>query len=159
MWNWEKGVKGEFIISIEDAKPVIFIVSDSIGETAELVARAAAIQFNHGGVEIRRLSYVSNPNEIPEIIEEASSFNCVIAYTLVIPELKRVLVREAAKYDIPTVDVLTPMLEAVSQLVNRIRSWSLDWSGKWTASITGRLRLLSLLLNMTTARTPGHPPG
>jgi regulator of PEP synthase PpsR (kinase-PPPase family) len=118
LWNWEKGVKGEFIISI-DAKPVIFILSDSIGETAELVARAAAIQFNHGGVEIRRLSYVNNPNEIPEIIEEASSFNCVIAYTLVIPELKRVLVREAAKYGIPTVDVLTPMLDAVSQLVDR----------------------------------------
>ena len=118
MWNWEKGVKGEFIIS-KDAKPVIFIVSDSIGETAELVARAAAIQFNHGGVEIRRLSYVNDPNEIPEIMEVAVNSNCVIAYTLVIPELKQVLVREAARYGIPTVDVLTPMMEAVSQLVDR----------------------------------------
>lgn len=120
MWSWGKEIKGEFIISVENhIKPVIYIVSDSIGETAELVARAAASQFNHGGVDIRRVPYVNDPHEIPEIVEEASAFNSLIAYTLVLPELREILVHEAAKYGIPTVDIMTPMMEAVSAVVHR----------------------------------------
>lgn len=120
MWNWGKEIKGEFIISTENGiKPVIYIVSDSIGETAELVARAAASQFNHGGVDIRRVPYVSDPHEIPEIVEEASAFNSLIAFTLVLPELREILVHEAAKYGIPTVDIMTPMMDAVSTVVHR----------------------------------------
>jgi regulator of PEP synthase PpsR (kinase-PPPase family) len=34
--------------------PGVFIVSDSIGETAEMVVRAAASQFNSGNMEIGR---------------------------------------------------------------------------------------------------------
>ncbi|MDD2443101.1 MAG: kinase/pyrophosphorylase [Desulfotomaculaceae bacterium] len=98
-------------------KPIIYIISDSIGETAELVARAAASQFNHGGVDIRRVPYVNDTHEIPEIVEEASAFNSLIAYTLVIPELQEMLVSEAAKYGIPTVDIMTPMLDALSVII------------------------------------------
>lgn len=102
-----------------DIKPVIYIVSDSIGETAELVARAAASQYDHGGIDIRRVPYVNDPNEIPEIVEEASAFNSLIAYTVVLPELREILVREAAKYGIPTVDIMTPMMDAVGSVVKR----------------------------------------
>lgn len=101
-----------------DLKPIIFIVSDSIGETGELVARAAASQFNHGGIEIRRLSYVTDSNEIPELLEELKQFKCIIAYTLVVPELRERLVREARSLGIPTVDLLTPMMDAVANMVH-----------------------------------------
>jgi regulator of PEP synthase PpsR (kinase-PPPase family) len=100
-------------------KTVIYIVSDSVGETAELVAMAAASQFNHGGIDIRRVPYVNDAHEIPEIVEEASNFNSLIGYTLVIPELREALVREAAKYNIPTVDILTPMLDALETVIHR----------------------------------------
>jgi len=90
-----------------------------VGETAELVARAAASQFNHGGVDIRRVPYVNDINEIPEIVEEASAANSIIAYTLVIPELREKLVEEAVKYGIPTVDIMTPMLDALAGVIHR----------------------------------------
>ncbi len=118
MLNWEKGTKGVFIITA-DNRPIIYIISDSIGETAEIVARAAASQFNHGGVDIRRVPYVHDPLEIPEIVEEASAFNSLIAYTLVVPELRDILVKEALKHGIPTVDILTPMMDAVAAVVHR----------------------------------------
>ncbi|MCL6639121.1 MAG: kinase/pyrophosphorylase [Firmicutes bacterium] len=98
---------------------MIYIISDSIGETAELVARAAASQFNGGSVDIRRVPYVNDPHEIPEIVEEASAFNSLIAYTLVLPELRVKLVQEAEKYGIPTVDIMTPMMDAVARIVKR----------------------------------------
>jgi len=89
-----------------------------VGDTAELVARAAASQFNQDAVEIRLVPYVNDPNEIPEIVEEAGAFNSLIAYTLVLPELRDVLVREAAKRGIPTLDIMTPMINAISAIIN-----------------------------------------
>jgi len=105
------------MVSAEN-KPIIFIVSDSIGETGELVARAAASQFNHHGVEIRRLSYVTDPDEIPELLDSIKRLRCLIAFTLVVPELRSRLVKEAARLGIPTVDLLTPLMNAVSELVH-----------------------------------------
>jgi len=97
-------------------KPVVYIISDSIGETAELVVRAAASQFNGGYVEIRRVPYVNDTAEIPEIIEEASHFNSLIAYTLVLPELREVIKAEAKKHSVLTVDIMGPTLDALTQL-------------------------------------------
>ncbi len=120
MWSWgKKGRKGEVAIAELKTRPVIYIISDSIGETAELVALAAASQFNSGQVDIHKVPYVNSPAEIPEIVAEASIFPSVIVYTLVLPGLKEVLEREASKYGIPTVDIMTPMLEALSKIEGR----------------------------------------
>jgi regulator of PEP synthase PpsR (kinase-PPPase family) len=44
--------------------PGVFIISDSIGETAEMVVRAAASQFNSGEMEIRQIPNISNTETI-----------------------------------------------------------------------------------------------
>ena len=109
------GVKEAIFISGEKKdRTVIHIISDSVGETAELVARAAASQFDGGRVEIRGVPYVQNPEEIPEIVEMASAANGIIAYTLVMPALKEVLIREAKRHNIIAVDIMGPMLDALS---------------------------------------------
>jgi regulator of PEP synthase PpsR (kinase-PPPase family) len=105
-------------VSSISEKTVIYIISDSVGETAELVAQAAASQFDQGGVDIRRVPYVNDAHELAEIVEEASHFNCLIAYTLVIPELRELLIREAAKYNIATVDIMTPMIDALAAVLH-----------------------------------------
>jgi hypothetical protein len=43
----------------------------------------------------------------------------LIAYTLVLPELREALTREAEKYNIMTVDIMTPMLDALTRLNGR----------------------------------------
>ena len=43
-----------------DTNVVIYVLSDSIGETGEQVARAAASQFNSGKYEIRRFPYITD---------------------------------------------------------------------------------------------------
>lgn len=117
--NWVKAMIKEGIpISKEgsNSTPTVYILSDSIGETAELVARAAASQFNGGSVEIRQVPYVNDPQEIPEIVKEVKETHGMIAYTLVLPELKETLVREAGKYSIITVDIMGSMLDALTDL-------------------------------------------
>ncbi len=49
----------------------IYILSDSIGETGEQVARAAVSQFNPERYEIRRFPYITEEDQIKEVFEEA----------------------------------------------------------------------------------------
>lgn len=96
--------------------PGIFIVSDSIGETAEMVVRAAASQFNSGSFEIRQVPNISDTEILEEIINQAAASNFIIAYTLVINELADFLKTEARKKGVICVDVLGPVIEALKNV-------------------------------------------
>lgn len=78
-----------------------------------MVARAAASQFTQD-IHIRRFPYVSEKEHIAEIVEEAQEYNCIIAYTLVLKELEQYLLTLAAEKNIPTVDILGPMINALA---------------------------------------------
>lgn len=92
------------------------MVSDSIGETGELVARAAAAQYNSGCVEIRRFPLIDNPEAIREVVEQAVVEQGIICYTIVIPELRRLLGDEAEAAGVPAVDIMGPMMEALDKV-------------------------------------------
>lgn len=98
-------------------KPVVYIVSDSVGETAEFVVNAVASQFNSGQVEIHKESFLTDAGRLKEIVREAASKNSIIAYTLVLPELRDVIIEEALKYNLTLVDVLGPMFDAFSRMM------------------------------------------
>ncbi|NLC11451.1 MAG: kinase/pyrophosphorylase [Firmicutes bacterium] len=99
-------------------KPLVFIFSDSVGETAEFVVKAVASQFNSGEIDIRREAFINDPKRLQLLIREASRHKAMIAYTFVLPQLRQVMREEAAKLDIPCVDVLGPMLQAFSKIMN-----------------------------------------
>jgi regulator of PEP synthase PpsR (kinase-PPPase family) len=99
--------------------PVIFIVSDSLGETAEFVARAAASQFNQGQFDIRRIPYVSDHGVLEQVIAEAESVPSIIAYTLVVSGLRDDLEALAAARGIPTVDILGPLLDVLAKVTGK----------------------------------------
>ncbi|MGI6097333.1 MAG: pyruvate, water dikinase regulatory protein [Dethiobacteria bacterium] len=101
-----------------ETKPIVYIISDSIGETAEFVVKAVASQFNSGQVDIRRVSYVNDPEKIKETVREASKYRSMIAYTLVLPELRELIEKEAAVFNLPTVDVMGPMMAAFSRIMS-----------------------------------------
>jgi regulator of PEP synthase PpsR (kinase-PPPase family) len=98
-------------------KPVVYIVSDSVGETAELVVYAVASQFNEGRVEIRRESFLDDIERLRKIVKEAAQYKSIIAYTLVRPELRKAIILESQKYNLPSVDVMGPMLEAFAKIM------------------------------------------
>lgn len=107
------------ITTEQEKHPVVFVVSDSVGETADFVVRAAVSQFNSGFIDIRRVSFVNNQTHIAEIVKEAREFSGLIAYTIVLPELKEALVREADNQRVPIVDILGPMMDALSKVSGR----------------------------------------
>ncbi|NLJ57487.1 MAG: kinase/pyrophosphorylase [Tissierellia bacterium] len=88
----------------------IYAVSDSIGETAEQVARAVMRQFDTTKFVIRKISYVSEKEEIDELINKATQENSFIVFTLVVEELRDYLTEQAAIHNISAVDIMTPVL-------------------------------------------------
>jgi regulator of PEP synthase PpsR (kinase-PPPase family) len=102
----------------EKIKPIVYIVSDSVGETAELVTKAAASQFDINQIEIRRVPYVEDIGTINEVINMAKDPDSIIAFTLVIPELRSYLLEQAKKAGIKAIDIMGPMVDGLQLLFN-----------------------------------------
>ncbi|MBX6353843.1 MAG: kinase/pyrophosphorylase [Thermoflavifilum sp.] len=99
--------------------PIVYIVSDSVGETAEFVVRAAASQFDGGHVEVRRVAHVHERTVIDETVQSAREERAMIAFTLVIPELREYLLRSAEAAGVRAVDIMGPMLDAFEAVVGQ----------------------------------------
>ncbi|WP_053961002.1 pyruvate, water dikinase regulatory protein [Sulfobacillus thermosulfidooxidans] len=91
----------------------IYIVSDSLGETAERVAHGAAIQFDQAEIRIERLSNVSDCRGIDAVLERAAGETAIVIYTIVRPDLSAYLKRRAEELGIRTVDVMGPVIQAL----------------------------------------------
>jgi len=97
-------------------KPKVFVLSDSLGDTAEAVVLAAAAQFNAGGVDIRKFGHVQTVEGIDRILEMASVENAVVVHTLVKPEMRDYAMKKASDLGITAVDILGPVMEAMSTI-------------------------------------------
>lgn len=98
---------------------VIYVVSDSVGETADLVVKAAASQFHSTEVEVNRIPYVEDKETIQEVVTIAKETKSIIAFTLVVPEIKQYLLDLAAKEQVQVVDILGPMMTSLEGLTKR----------------------------------------
>ena len=78
------------------AEKIIYAISDSLGETAEAVARATASQYDKEQIEIVRIPYIEDKDQIDEIIRDAKNGNHVICHTIVSLELRNYLHEKAA---------------------------------------------------------------
>lgn len=104
---------------MEGQVPIVFIVSDSVGETAELVARAAASQFDGGHVQLHRISQVQTVAMVEEAVHRAHEANGMIVYTLVLPELKTHLIRLAKAMNVECIDVMGPVIDALERTMGQ----------------------------------------
>jgi len=106
-------------VNIIKTEEVVYVVSDSVGETAEFVVKAVAAQFNGGNVEIRRYAFAEDIEDIEEIINIASQSNSIIAYTIAIPKLKEYLDQRALEEGVMAVDIMQPLIEVFMKKFNR----------------------------------------
>ena len=102
-------------------KLTMFIVSDSIGETAELVAKAAASQFGKDleSVTMKRFSHIEDETQLKEIVFLAEAQNAVIVYTLVKSSMRLKLKEECLTNEILCIDLLGPVLDQLSKKLGK----------------------------------------
>ena len=102
--------------------PTVYIMSDSIGETAELVVRAAASQFAGTKINLKRKPHLDSAEEIISALEGAAQAGAIVVYTLVRQDLKDCLETRAAQLGIISIDIMHPViaaLEGITGLVPR----------------------------------------
>lgn len=100
--------------------PIIYVVSDSVGETAELVTKAAISQFNGVDITIKRFPFVEDESNVDEVIYLTKSDNGMIVYTLVKPEVREYLRKAAARENILAIDIIGPLMDEIQYLTGKI---------------------------------------
>lgn len=100
-------------------QPLIYVLSDSVGETAELVLKAGLSQFNNGKYELHRIPYVEDKKIIDESIQSAIEKNAIIGFTIVNPVLRRYLNEKAEELGVEAIDIMGPMLDSMERVFSR----------------------------------------
>jgi len=93
--------------------PIIYVVSDSVGETAELVTKAAITQFNGSGMTLKRFPYVEDREHIDEVLSLVSLDKGMIAFTLVKPDMRTYMQKRAEEEGIIAVDLIGPIIDQI----------------------------------------------
>ena len=97
-------------------KSIVYVVSDSVGETAESVTKAAISQFmGEDDYEIIKVPYVENQKVIIGTVFQASKLNAMICFTLVNPTFRDLLLEEAEQKGVECVDIMGPLLLAMER--------------------------------------------
>ena len=121
----------EFIVHENTTSlPTIHVISDSVGLTAQAMARAAAAQFGETNPNIEVLPHVRTAAQIRTFIDEHTALHAsrgddrlLIFYTLVDGDLRRALTEYAAtKPNITAVDLLTSAIDSIAKLSGKVPS-------------------------------------
>jgi regulator of PEP synthase PpsR (kinase-PPPase family) len=97
---------------------IVFVVSDATGATARRVVEAAVAQFSGARVEIQQVPGVREDGEIKELVKQASKARGTIVHTLVVPELRQVMLREGRRRHVATIDLMGPLVSRLSEILD-----------------------------------------
>ncbi|WP_249871072.1 pyruvate, water dikinase regulatory protein [Oceanobacillus saliphilus] len=100
-------------------EPIVYVLSDSVGETAELVVKAGLSQFKNGEYNIQRVPYVEDKETIDEFLHIAKEKNGMIGFTLVDPGLRSYLNEQSIEMGVEAIDIMGPTIDAMERLFNK----------------------------------------
>ncbi len=97
----------------------IDVLSDSTGETAEKVVRAAMLQFPHSGAQIRLHTRVRTKEAARPILERASKEGALVVFTVVSPELREYIHIASYELKIEALDLIGSLIGKLSAYLDR----------------------------------------
>jgi regulator of PEP synthase PpsR (kinase-PPPase family) len=92
----------------------IFILSDSTGETASTIVKAALVHYQDRDVSIVRAKNIRSEEQIESILEEVQARQGAVVYTIVSPNLRAKIETLCQMSHIPYKDLFGPLLEMLS---------------------------------------------
>lgn len=97
----------------------LYVVSDGGGSTAEAVLDAAMVQFPDVAFTIELRPGVRSREQVLHVVREAAMSQGIIVHTIVIQEIRQILVRECRQRIIPHFDLIGPLIGHISQQVGQ----------------------------------------
>jgi [pyruvate, water dikinase]-phosphate phosphotransferase / [pyruvate, water dikinase] kinase len=98
---------------------IIYAVSDSIGETAEQVAKATAGQFDYE-IKVKRVPYLKEREDILGFINSLECKECMIISTIVVAEIRDFLVQLAVERGVQIINILGPCVNTISRIIDKM---------------------------------------
>lgn len=99
---------------------IIYVLSDSVGETAQQVAKAAMSQFYVDETyEIRRFPYISDEKILIEALHSAKDENALIVYTLVDEGMCKTVEEFCNSEGLSCTDLMSGLLNSISDITKR----------------------------------------
>ncbi len=102
-----------------DAPRYIDVLSDSTGETAEKVVRAALLQFPLAGAQIRLHTRVRTKDSARPVLERAAKERALVVFTVVAPELREFVHAMTAEHKIEAIDVIGSLIGKLATFLDR----------------------------------------
>jgi regulator of PEP synthase PpsR (kinase-PPPase family) len=97
----------------------IDVLSDSTGETAERVVRAAMLQFPHTGAQIRLHTRVRTKEAARPILERAAQEGALVVFTVVSPELREFIHVSSYELRVEALDLIGSLIGKLSTFLDR----------------------------------------
>ena len=98
-------------------KHCIHVVSDSSGQTAERVLRAAMLQFPQCEFELVSHARVRTKERVEPILERVRKDNALLVFSVVSPELNAHIHSRASELRVEAVDVIGPAITSLASFV------------------------------------------
>src|ERR1700733_6892784 len=109
--------RGEEVLSVDVRR--IDVLSDSTGETAEKVVRAAMLQFPHSGAQIRLHTRVRTKEAARPVLERAAREGALVVFTVVSPELREFIHASSYELKIEALDLFGSLIGKLSAFLDR----------------------------------------
>ncbi|RME49012.1 MAG: kinase/pyrophosphorylase [Chloroflexi bacterium] len=103
----------------EHPDAILFAVSDATGETARHALQAALTQFSDVNVELKTISEIRTPAQIETVVAEAAQVGAVIAHTLVVGQMRRLMDQHTREHGVPAIDLMGPVLACLEEVFGR----------------------------------------
>jgi regulator of PEP synthase PpsR (kinase-PPPase family) len=97
----------------------IEILSDSTGETAEKVVRAAMLQFPHSGSVIRLHTRVRTREAARPILEAAAKDGALVVFTVVSPEIREFIHASSYELKVEALDLIGSLIGKLATYLDR----------------------------------------
>lgn len=96
----------------------IIVLSDGTGETAAQITKAAMLQFSDKEIYFTRYKNIRTKAQVEAIFDDAAIHHDMVVYTIVSPELRDYILTKATEKNVPTIDLLGPLLNAMATFFN-----------------------------------------
>lgn len=97
----------------------IFVISDSIGETAQKIVHAVLAQFpENQHPDIKRFPFVTTADDLSQILTDALAEKAIVVTTLVDESLRAIVAQFALETGLSVVDYIKPLSDLVAKQVN-----------------------------------------
>ena len=132
----------------------IHILSDSLGETAEMVALAAAAQFTPDSFRIERLARIHTPEQLRSVVQTHCGGHCLFLYTLVDDELRIEMNRMVVDSGVNAVDLIGPAVHLISTVTGLAPTGEAGAVHRTDASYFERIEALEFAVKHDDGRNP-----